>query len=242
MAKNSQRKLVNGQSPTISQPLFAYSVRNLKNKKHKMKSLVAFCILTFLCSALAKSKRDDKVKIAVYYESLCPDSKKFITTQLAPVWREFRGLVKVKLVPYGKSTHDKKDNKWQFTCHHGPEECYGNKIQSCILKDRSLQDTEKMELVICLMTQAHPDKSLDVCLEQVKRQAESDKLKRCADGEQGDNLLATFGDKTDAVARPLGFVPTIIINEKFDQALQDETQTDLKGVVCRLSPTKPSSC
>jgi hypothetical protein len=40
----------------------------------------------------------------VYYESLCPESKKFITEQLAPVWRDFRGAVKVKLVPYGKST------------------------------------------------------------------------------------------------------------------------------------------
>ena len=45
-----------------------------------------------------------QVKIAVYYESLCPDSKKFIKEQLAPVWRDFRGAIKVKLVPYGKST------------------------------------------------------------------------------------------------------------------------------------------
>lgn len=45
-----------------------------------------------------------QVKIAVYYESLCPDSKRFITQQLAPVWRDFRGVVKVKMVPYGKST------------------------------------------------------------------------------------------------------------------------------------------
>ncbi|XP_052745463.1 GILT-like protein 1 isoform X2 [Bicyclus anynana] len=207
-----------------------------------MKSLVLLCVFACLCTAIAKSKRDDKVKIAIYYESLCPDSKKLITTQLAPVWRDFRGLVKVKLVPYGKSTHDKVNGKWQFTCHHGPDECYGNKIQSCILKDRSLQDTEKMELVICLMGQAQPDKSLDTCLEQVKRQGESDKLKRCAGGEQGDSLLASYGDKTDTVQRPLNFVPTVVINEKFDQALQDESQTNLKAVICRISPTKPSTC
>ncbi|KOB75621.1 Lysosomal thiol reductase IP30 isoform 1, partial [Operophtera brumata] len=73
------------------------------------------------------------VKIAVYYESLCPDSKRFITAQLAPVWRDFRGNVKVKMVPYGKST--------------------------------------------------------------------------------GDELLAAYGEKTDLVQRPLGFVPTVVINE-----------------------------
>ncbi|XP_060809202.1 GILT-like protein 1 isoform X2 [Amyelois transitella] len=208
-----------------------------------MKCLVFVCLAVMLCGAYAKHKKDDnKVKIAVYYESLCPDSKKFITTQLAPVWRDFKGAVKVKLVPYGKSTHDKVNGKWQFTCHHGPEECYGNKVQSCILKDKSLADTEKMELVICLMGQSSPDKALDTCLAQLKKESEANKLKNCAGGDQGDNLLASYGDKTDAVFRPLSFVPTVIINEKFDQAVQDEAFKDLKSVVCRVAVNKPSVC
>ncbi|XP_041968141.1 GILT-like protein 1 isoform X2 [Aricia agestis] len=207
-----------------------------------MKSLLVICALAFLCGVLAKNKTDGKVKIAVYYESLCPDSKKFITGQLAPVWRDMRGLLKVKLVPYGKSTRDKINEKWEFNCHHGAEECYGNKVQACILKDRKLQDTEKMDLVICLMGQTNPDKSLDTCLEQVGKSAESSKLKKCADGAQGDSLLASYGDKSDLVQRPLAFVPTVIINEKFDQALQDESMTNLKTVVCRVAPNKPSIC
>ncbi|XP_050559734.1 GILT-like protein 1 isoform X1 [Spodoptera frugiperda] len=213
-------------------------------KKNRMRTLAVLCLLALVCGALAKNKKGDdhKVKIAVYYESLCPDSKRFITTQLAPVWRDFRGVVKVKMVPYGKSTHDKVNGKWQFQCHHGPDECYGNKIQACILKDRSLQDTEKMELVICLMSQTNPDKSLDTCLTQINKDSESVKLKRCASSDQGDNLLAAYGDKSDAVQRPLGFVPTIIVNERYDQAVQDEAFTDLKSVVCRVAPNKPSIC
>ncbi|XP_059055034.1 gamma-interferon-inducible lysosomal thiol reductase-like [Achroia grisella] len=208
-----------------------------------MRCLMFMVLLVVLCGAYAKKKQDDnKVKIAVYYESLCPDSKRFITSQLAPVWRDFRGAVKVKLVPYGKSTHDKINGKWQFNCHHGPDECYGNKIQSCILKDRSLADTDKMELVICLMSQSSPDKSLDTCLTQINKQSEGDKLKGCANGDQGDGLLATYGDKTDSVQRPLSFVPTVIINEKFDQAIQDEAFKDLKAVVCRVATNKPSVC
>ncbi|XP_075989188.1 GILT-like protein 1 isoform X2 [Anticarsia gemmatalis] len=209
-----------------------------------MKIIAVLCLVAMFYGALAKSKKsdDNKVKIAVYYESLCPDSKAFITQQLAPVWRDFRGVVKVKLVPYGKSTHDKVNGKWQFNCHHGADECYGNKVQACILKDRSLQDTEKMELVICLMSQASPDKSLDTCLTQVNKMDESSKLKRCASGDQGDNLLATYGDKTDNVMRPLSFVPTVIINEKFDQTTQDEAFSNLKAAVCRVAPVKPSNC
>ncbi|KAJ2938634.1 hypothetical protein O0L34_g11962 [Tuta absoluta] len=209
-----------------------------------MRAVLVFCLVTIFYGVLAKSKKsdDNKVKIAVYYESLCPDSKKFITAQLAPVWRDLRGAVKVKLVPYGKATHDKINGKWQFNCHHGADECYGNKIQACILKDRSLQDTDKMEMVICLMGEAHPDKSVDTCLTKVGKISESDKLKRCAGGEQGDNLLASYGDKSDSVQRPLGFVPTIVINEKFDQTTQDEAFSDLKKVVCRVATNTPAGC
>ncbi|OWR51241.1 lysosomal thiol reductase IP30 isoform 2 precursor, partial [Danaus plexippus plexippus] len=138
--------------------------------------------------------------------------------------------------------HDKVNGKWQFICHHGPDECYGNKLQSCILKDRTLQDTDKMELIICLMGQGHPDKAIDTCLGQVKREAESAKLKKCASGAQGDALLASYGDKTDVVQRPLSFVPTVVINEKFDQAVQDEAVSDLKAVVCRVAANKPALC
>ncbi|CAG9106553.1 unnamed protein product [Plutella xylostella] len=218
-----------------------------------MKVLFVVCVAALVCGALAKNKKNDesKVKIAVYYESLCPDSKKFITSQLAPVWRDFRGGVKVKLVPYGKATHDKVNGKWQFTCHHGPDECYGNKVQACILKAKQLTDTEKMELVICLMSQASPDKALDtaspdkaldICLTQVKREDQSVKIKECASGEKGDNLLASYGDKSDSVQRPLSFVPTIVINEKFEQAVHDRSFTDLKGAVCAAAPSKPAYC
>ena len=51
------------------------------------------------------------------------------------------------------------------------------------------------------------------CLAQVDKESESGKLKKCASSGQGDSLLATYGDKSDTVQRPLAFVPTIIINE-----------------------------
>ena len=51
------------------------------------------------------------------------------------------------------------------------------------------------------------------CLAQVNKETESVKLKRCASSEQGNNLLATYGDKSARVQRPLAFVPTVIINE-----------------------------
>lgn len=46
----------------------------------------------------------NQVPVAVYYESLCPDSAKFITEQLYPALKtELRDLVDITFVPFGKS-------------------------------------------------------------------------------------------------------------------------------------------
>lgn len=44
-----------------------------------------------------------KVKISVYYEALCPDSKFFVKYQLLPVYEEFQEYIILDLVPYGKA-------------------------------------------------------------------------------------------------------------------------------------------
>ncbi len=45
-----------------------------------------------------------KKYIDVYFESLCPDSKRFITTQLPYVLDDFKNTIQVNLVPFGKAS------------------------------------------------------------------------------------------------------------------------------------------
>lgn len=45
-----------------------------------------------------------KVHVTVYYETLCPDSQRFITLQLYPAWKDLRDHLIVEFIPFGKSS------------------------------------------------------------------------------------------------------------------------------------------
>ena len=113
-------------------------------------------ILSFLTSARAGvvlgPAEGQTVKLSVHYESLCPDSIRFITTQLYPSWQHFgENILHLDLNPFGKANvryleinvflyrylkyvqFSDSGSSWDFSCQHGPEECRGNKVQACIL-------------------------------------------------------------------------------------------------------------
>ena len=48
--------------------------------------------------------KQDKVKVRVYYEALCPDSKHFFVRHLAPATEKLSEFLEVTLVPYGKAS------------------------------------------------------------------------------------------------------------------------------------------
>lgn len=116
--------------------------------------------------------------MAIYYEALCPDSINFIQNQLIPQYPYFADAVNLQFVPFGKSSVNvflftaalrlfSKLNdfeyflfsmfqSWQrgsqigFRCQHGPDECEGNKIQSCVLNSITIQKTQ-LQFVGCQM-------------------------------------------------------------------------------------------
>ncbi|XP_058825799.1 GILT-like protein 3 [Topomyia yanbarensis] len=160
---------------------------------------------------------DDKLKVTVYYETLCPDSVSFITYQLVPAWGRYRAQMDLKLVPFGKSYIDESNpSRPVYHCQHGRKECTLNILHGCILD--KLPFDKAFAVVGCLMQSMRT--SFDKCI--VLHETAKAEIQECARGNQGAKLYKRFSDETNRVATPLSFVPTIEVNGVYDIFEQDQ--------------------
>lgn len=95
-----------------------------------------------------ESKSDDKLPVTIYYEGLCPDSRKLMA-DLGREYYLFKKYINLEFVPFGRAKSlDAEGN--EFECHHGPKECVSNRVHSCGIKYLKSQDA-KQQFVVCQM-------------------------------------------------------------------------------------------
>ncbi|CAG2103650.1 unnamed protein product [Medioppia subpectinata] len=92
-------------------------------------------------------------RISVYYESICPDSRRFILNQLIPTYDKLSPYVDVDLIPFGNAnvSYPNHDFKPYFQCQHGPDECYGNKAQACVI-DLTKSTRPSLSYIKCMFS------------------------------------------------------------------------------------------
>ncbi|KAK3929098.1 GILT-like protein 1 [Frankliniella fusca] len=149
-----------------------------------------------------------KVQVQVMYESLCPDSIRFIKDQLTPTYEALGSQrMVVEFVPYGKAATYPTDSGYLFRCQHGSSECRGNKIMACGLA-RLLGDNKKqVKFVNCVMSQTNPSRLNDKCVAEAG--LESGEIMECVNGREGQVLLAGMGERTPS---NIDFVPRVVFN------------------------------
>ncbi|XP_059621073.1 GILT-like protein 1 [Phlebotomus argentipes] len=214
-----------------------------------MLKLLGLFGLFALCSAQAK------VPVYVYYESLCPDSQAFITQQLYPAVKGPLGkFVDLKLVPYGKSNYTTLGADVLFTCHHGPNECYGNKVQACAIdhiqvnsyQHEHTRETLTLEFINCLMKMGNnfPDSIYpgEKCARQVGV-PNWDNIERCANSTEGSKSLQRFGELTGMLQPQLTSVPTVTFRQKYDHDTQMMALSNFGLALCKkISSPTPIEC
>uniref|UniRef100_T1J742 Micro-fibrillar-associated protein 1 C-terminal domain-containing protein n=1 Tax=Strigamia maritima TaxID=126957 RepID=T1J742_STRMM len=181
------------------------------------------------------------VQIDVYYESLCPDSVKFITKQLWPAYQKLSSIISLQLVPYGKASYHRNGDDWIFTCQHGPEECKGNIVQACAIHLHPQTD-KNLQFVNCAMSSKYPPNAGQSCAES--SELNWSQISDCIDSTEGKDVLHEMGVKTENLQPRLTFVPWIVVNGKTSPEILDAALTDLQGLICKsyAGPEVPPPC
>ncbi|XP_063972838.1 gamma-interferon-inducible lysosomal thiol reductase-like [Diachasmimorpha longicaudata] len=182
--------------------------------------------------------KHEKVKITVYYEALCPDSRSFVVRQVVPTYQKIPDNVVVQMVPYGKATTIPGPNGYTFNCQHGPRECEANTIHACaidVIKDPDVQ----LKFLACMIERnIWPQNITRTCADRFHVDAEP--IFKCYKSPRGAELLAKYGEMTHALPPPLKFIPTITLDN--DIGNQIEILKDLLRAVCKRFKHVPDGC
>ncbi|XP_069693933.1 GILT-like protein 1 [Periplaneta americana] len=198
--------------------------------------LIIFVALLLLAHVSCGARQG--VNVTLYYETLCPDSQRFVSRQLYPVWKDLKDFISLKFVPFGKASGD---SIMGFKCQHGVEECRGNMMQSCVL-DMLTTAGPQMEFVYCVMNSIDGTSAGERCSQKVGVNWIA--VQGCMKSKAGINLQLMAQEQTLSVFnRGLGFVPTVTFNNVYNERDQREALRNFRAVVCRyIGSPAPDGC
>lgn len=84
--------------------------------------LVIACVTFKIKQDIVQTPNDDRVKVDLYLESLCPDCKAFVGGALkkAANTKDFWKICDFNFFSYGNARRVQNGSSWNITCQHGP--------------------------------------------------------------------------------------------------------------------------
>ncbi|CAH1709768.1 GILT-like protein 1 [Aphis gossypii] len=191
-----------------------------------MKSLIFVVAVVAFVTVTADRIKRTPLKVSVYYESHCPDSKDFIITQLHPHFCKVQQYLNLNLVPFGKAYSSDQG----FTCQHGPKECRGNTIHNCVLK--RIQDSKaQVDYVNCAMYD--PDQPGHIEKTCVKESGVSvEEVQTCFTSSEGYQMMLNAEIETKAMTPGPKFVPTIVFDDEYNDDDQNNAFEKFESTLC----------
>lgn len=202
-----------------------YSVRDL-NEINSGES--GELVLLQKLKQLNEAEASSQVKVTVYYEALCSDSRNFMLRELLPTYLALSKYLILDLVPYGKArTMENPDGKLEFHCQHGEIECLANKVHACTI-DKVQDPGQLLQMVVCMIdNNIIPLDAAQRCASQ--HAVNYDAIAECTHSPRSGDLLRHHGIRTDRV-HP-SFIPTVELNDEMKVPLSTILK-DLKKQVC----------
>ncbi|KAM3866006.1 gamma-interferon-inducible lysosomal thiol reductase-like [Diretmus argenteus] len=173
----------------------------------------------------------EPVELELYYESLCPGCRGFLTQMLFPTWIMLNDIFKVTLVPFGNADEKFDGKKYVFKCQHGEQECLGNMIETCVM---NMTGEVAFQIIYCMEASTNVVKAAKSCVDLFAPSVSWDSIMTCVKGDLGNQLMHQNALKTTALNPPHEYVPWIIVNGQHTDALQDEAMSALYPMVCKM--------
>ncbi|XP_042871281.1 GILT-like protein 1 [Penaeus japonicus] len=191
-------------------------------------AIVTLLLVSLSAVASATATTTEKVKVTVFF-GLCPDSIKFITTQLYPVWSELRDILELDINAYGKTKETSEGDEYAFRCQHGPRECAANAMLTCA-KKYIAEEQQFMNFTKCLMEKKRGILSGQECARESGVNLGA--IARCHHTAEGATLQHEIGLRQQQLDPPLTYVPWILINDVFTRKQLKAAQRNLREVIC----------
>ncbi|KAM7362996.1 GILT-like protein 3 [Cochliomyia hominivorax] len=196
-------------------------------------SLIYFCaiVINLIIGVNSSSSEDvpKKLQVEIFYETLCPDSMRFIRNQIYTFMKtnEMLQYTDLEFIPYGKVGvwTDPNTNITNLYCQHGHRECELNALHACIVENNKIE--EQLEMFNCLLRNFGTD--VDECAKNLNIDVSA--AKNCKNTRETRDILKKYGDKTDEIE--ISFVPSIALGGVFDPWKQRSILYDFSRVFCR---------
>jgi interferon, gamma-inducible protein 30 len=164
--------------------------------------------------------------IDFYMEAMCPGCMHFTTAVLAPVLSVFDEYVQLRAIPFGNAAIV---NGTVF-CQHGADECTGNKIELCMMKQYPDWRTWFPPFKCIESSTEPPLVSARTCLKDHGMDAE--RLIACATSPDADVMQLQAGNETVTLDPPHQFTPWVVVN---GEPVGDKVM-DLQTWLCNKLP------
>ncbi|EOA18969.1 hypothetical protein CARUB_v10007604mg [Capsella rubella] len=167
--------------------------------------LACLFMFTFSNNLVAAEESDDKVKLNLYYESLCPYCQNFIVNDLGKIFdTDLYTITDLKLFPFGNAH---VSTNLTITCQHGEEECKLNALEACAIRT---WPNPKLHYKFIQCVEKDTNK-WETC---VKRSRYEKAIKDCYNGDLSKKLILEYAKQTMSLKPKHEYVPWVTLNGK----------------------------
>ncbi|XP_075229754.1 gamma-interferon-inducible lysosomal thiol reductase-like protein [Lycorma delicatula] len=149
--------------------------------------------------------------VTILYDSLDPKFSSFLVEQLIPTYTQLQRVMRLKLVPAGRTRQSYHHGHYHFLCPNGKNECFTNKVHACQLhNDASVQ--QSLNFFACLSENGYDKKAIEKCSKKYSI-VSFDDLMDCVKSDLGSCLLSGRINQTSKYQEVVDQVPVAVISK-----------------------------